>query len=162
MCEKIEFLISYLLSYLLSCHIPTFLCTHSTCLSALPTLFYFVLELFAFHSTRFTHICTHIAYLFYIFTSPWHKARCSHTHVHTVTHYHNTSCSHAYILLVHKTGCTTRLAGFTTVIASVYARLVFWVLKFGNICFSTHFTITIKTIVYKSMQKLSKICIFGV
>ena len=148
------FLLSiFSISYLLPCHIPTFLYTHSTCLGALSTLFHSVLQLFTFHSTCLTHICAHIAYLFYIFTSSWHKARCHHTHIHTVAHYHNTSCSHAYVLLIHKTGCTTGLAGFTTVIASVYACLVFWVLKFGCFSTTTHFITTNKPIVYMSMQK---------
>jgi hypothetical protein len=139
------FLLLYIFStYLvLPCHASTFLCTHSTSLSTHSTFFHFVLELFTFHSTCFAHISTHIAHLFYILTSPRHKARSYHTHIHTVTHHHYASCSHAHHILIHKTSCTASFTAFITSVAGINACLICWILKFhchhiAVICFSTH------------------------
>jgi len=113
---------------LLSCHTPTFLCTHSTSLSTHSTFFHFILELFTFHSTCFAHISTHIAHLFYILTSPRHKARSRHTHIHTVSHHHYASCHHAHHVLIHKTSRTASFTAFTTSVAGINVCLICWIL----------------------------------
>src|SRR5215210_1786095 len=119
--------------WLLACHIPTFLSTHTTHISTMLTLFHPATIFFTFHSTSITHISTHITYLFYIFAASTHHSRCHPAHISTITTYHYASCHHANIICIGKTSRTTSFTSFHTVIAFIYACLVFLILEFSSI-----------------------------
>jgi hypothetical protein len=110
----------------LSCHITTFLSTLSACISAL-FAFFDRWKLFTLDGACITYFCTYIADLLCIFTSSWHQAYSSTTHICAVARHHDASCHSSYFLIA-KTWSTTCFTSFTTNTARINACLIFRIL----------------------------------